>query len=109
MARTSKSRGAKGYNGKSGKRPVFKMMGSSPVEQDEFPGLLPEVKVGGRTSRDNAAQAILDASRNPDIARMRGQTTRQMYSGPESSSVSIFDLSPEDRKKLYAEVDRKRP
>jgi len=37
MARTSASRGKKGYNPPSGKKPVFKMMGSSPVRQDDDP------------------------------------------------------------------------
>ena len=46
MARTSKSRGASGFKMKSGNKSSFKMMGASPVrEDDEFPGLLPEVGV----------------------------------------------------------------
>ena len=35
MARTSASRGKKGYTPRSGKSPVFKMMGSSPARKPE--------------------------------------------------------------------------
>ena len=107
MARTSKSRGASGFKMKSGNKSSFKMMGASPVrEDDEFPGLLPEVGVSGRTSRDDAAQDILDASRDPDVARMRGSTTR--VAAGAKGDVDVFDLPKEDKDKLYAEAERKR-
>ena len=60
MARTSASRGKKGFSQKSGKNPVFKMMGSSPARVDptEIVTMGEEQVVGTRTTETDKSTDV---------------------------------------------------
>jgi hypothetical protein len=60
MARTSASRGKKGYTPRSGKSPVFKMMGSSPARKPDKDKITwnPEQKVSEKTTETDASTDV---------------------------------------------------
>ena len=94
MARTSASRGKKGFNLRSGKTPVFKMMGSSPIRDEKNKEIITmgEEKVVNTTVTDTDK----DTTTVTDY-RTEGTGYTQPVTTPEGDK-KYAELSEEEKK-----------
>ena len=126
MARTSASRGKKGYTPRSGKSPVFKMMGSSPMRIDptEVVAMGEETIVGTTTTEtdkstdvktdyqtkgtgytkptyteegDKAYAAMTPAERKAADDRYKKTNTRDIVAERSETKSTTKELTPQEK------------